>query len=171
MNVWKKEFRKNSQQVADNTCGFRLEKYKSHENRFSAIYFVDHHTGSVLVSNTYSDIPEANEDLISSFLSAMNLFMKEIKADGDEEIQEINFRDTRILYERKGRLLTIGISKKTDLHIERTILKEITYNFYQRFQHQIDDFMGVIDPQLRSYQEKMRAADLGKFLEFSAEIK
>lgn len=169
--MWKKEFRKNQQQVADNTCGFRLEKYQNYENRFSALYFVDHHTGSVLVSNTYSDIPEANEDLISSFLSAMNLFMREIKADGDEEIQEINFRDTRILYERKGRLLTIGISKKTDLGVERAILKEITHKFYQRFQSQIDDFMGVIDPQLRTYQEKMRTADLGKFMELNRTLK
>jgi len=41
-----------------------------------------------------------SEDLISNFLIALNLFIKEINEDNNEEIQDINFKETRILYER-----------------------------------------------------------------------
>ena len=96
-----------------NTFGFALEKFNSEENCFHAIYFVDYETGSLLVSNRYTNsIDFLKDDLICSFLSAINLFINEIKKGVNEELQEINFRGTRILYEREGKLLAIAIQKK-----------------------------------------------------------
>ena len=63
--------------------GFDFKSIELNDNRFHAIYFVDSITGSLLLSNRYSDklygISKSREDLISSFLNALNLFIKEIK--------------------------------------------------------------------------------------------
>ncbi|MBY9005621.1 MAG: hypothetical protein KGD63_02585 [Candidatus Lokiarchaeota archaeon] len=154
---------KNRENEYYNSFGFETENFHNsnlNQNRFHAIYFIDYETGSLLLSNKYSkksNICNADEDLIGSFLNAINLFINELnKNDKTEEtIQEINFIDTRILYERKGRLMVIGISKKTNLSIERKILKNILFDFYSRFKKKIEHFNGIIDKEMLNY---------GKFL-------
>ena len=126
------------------------------QDLFHAIYFIDEETGSVLVSNKYTNFSETNADLISGFLSAMNMFMRELKNDDEEEIREINFQHTRLLYERKGRLLCIGISKKEDLKLERKILVKTARDFYERFEDEITHFNGFIKPAILEYGSKMK---------------
>ena len=86
--------------------GYYLEHLDFKENRFHAVYFVDQLTGALLVSKRYSKsnygLIETDDDLISNFLNAINLFIKEIGSNKEEEIQEINFKDIRILYEKRG---------------------------------------------------------------------
>lgn len=153
------------------TFGFEVNDLRELENnkqRFHAIYFVDYVTGSLLLSNKYtpkSKICEANEDLITSFLSAINLFINELNYNEnyEEEIREINFRDSRILYERRGRLMVIGFSKKTNLIIERTILRNLLDDFYQRFEQKIKHFNGFIDEEILNYKKVLNNLDLYKF--------
>ncbi|MBD3340478.1 MAG: hypothetical protein GF353_15290 [Candidatus Lokiarchaeota archaeon] len=144
--------------MKNNTYGFKLDHTDVQDNRFHAIYLVDSLTGSLLVNNKYSDKSKFNEvddDLISSFLSAIDLFIKEIKFS-EEEIQEINFKDTRILYEKKGRILCIGISKKTDLRGERKILRQIIVDFYDRFEQKITNFKGFISQDIINYKNRLK---------------
>ncbi len=141
----------------DNTFGFKREI--TFDNRFHAIYFVDSLTGSLLISNKFSDkssLTETDEDLISSFLNAINMFIKEIQTNKNDEIQEINFKDTRILYEKKGRILCIGITKKTNLRIEREILANVLKDFYYRFENEINHFKGFIAPAILNYKNKLK---------------
>ncbi|MFX1257926.1 MAG: hypothetical protein ACFFAN_08710 [Promethearchaeota archaeon] len=148
--------------------GFNLNLLE--ENRFHAIYFIDSLTNSLLLSKKYSNLLETNEDLISNFLSALNTFIKEIKKDKNEEIQEINFKDTRILYERKRRLLIIGISKKTNLQIERSILHEILNDFYNCFENQIDGFSGFVDPAIAKYKKRLENLNLNALAKFNMNL-
>ena len=154
--------------------GFNLEGLKFSQNRFHAIYFVDSLSGSLLLSNRYSEraginsgIYKNREDLISSFLNALNMFIKEIKNNNDEEIQEINFKKTRILYEKRGRLLCIGISKKTNLQIEREIIQEIMKDFYERFENEINGFKGYIEPKILEYKTRLRNLNLNSLISFN----
>ena len=149
--------------------GFKLEKLNIKESRFHAIYFVDSVSGAVLVSNQYSNrkvFSEGSEDLISSFLSAINMFIKELNTDR-EEIQEINFKDTRILYERRGRLICIGISKKSNLQIERGILHSVLNDFYVRFENEIQQFKGAIDPKMLRYRKRLENVNLDSLFRFN----
>jgi len=142
------------------TLGFKHDQIYQGDNRFHSIYFIDSLTGAVFISKKYSDnLTETNDDLISGFLNAINLFIREIKKDR-EEIQEINFNDSRILYERKGRLMVVGITRKTNLPIERSILHEVLNDFYFRFERQINRFNGVIDPEILDYKIKLRNMNL-----------
>jgi len=150
-------------------CGFTPSQNSDHQSRFNAIYFIDYNTGALFLSNKYSEssmVQSTNDDLISGFLNALNLFINEINDDyeGKEEIREINFRDTRILYERKNRLLVIGFTKKTELSIERDILHNILLDFYQRFHEKINNFQGVIDKEMLGYKRILDERDLGSFL-------
>ncbi|MHA1272346.1 MAG: hypothetical protein ACTSQP_16345 [Promethearchaeota archaeon] len=144
-------------QQKSNNFGFKISDLEPNESRFHAIYFVDGISGAVLVSNQYSKkaiFSQGYEDLISSFLSAINMFIRELNNDG-EEIQEINFKGTRILYERRGRLICIGISKKTDLELERQILHNILNDFYCKFEKEINRFNGIIEPKILKYKFKL----------------
>jgi len=152
------------------TYGFSKHKLNYNESRFYALYFLDNLTGSLLLSNQYSDDScfSSNEDLISGFLTALNLFIKEIKPGArDEEIQEINFKETRLLYERRGRLLVIAISKKTNLQIEREILRQIVQDFYTRFEQNINRFNGIIDPSILNYKKRLENMNLNNLFNFS----
>jgi hypothetical protein len=145
-----------------------LRQINHNKKRFHAIYFIDYLTGSLLLSNKYtneSKFSEVNEDLIGSFLNAMNLFINEVShnENEEEEIREINFKDSRILYERRGRLMVIGFTKKTNLLIERTILQNLLEDFYVRFEHKINHFNGIIDPEILNYKKKLNNSDLSKF--------
>ncbi len=149
--------------------GFKANDDPEHAKRFNALYFIDYETGSLFLSNKYSEhsmVEGANDDLISGFLNAINIFINEINEihDEKEEIREINFRDTRILYERKGRLLVIGFTKKTELSIERDILHNILLDFYDRFRNKIQNFKGVIDHDILKYKNVLNEADFTKFL-------
>ena len=160
---WKKGFN-------DRMYGFKPEQINRNENRFHSIYFIDSSSGAVLVSSRYSNhYNDTSEDLISGFLNAINLFIKEVKND-NEEIQEINFNDTRILYERKGRLAVIGISRKTELGIERGILHEILNDFYHRFEEQIEHFKGVIHPEMINYKKQLQDLNLNSLFKLNAQI-
>ncbi|MFX1377075.1 MAG: hypothetical protein ACFFA0_14815 [Promethearchaeota archaeon] len=138
-----------------------MEKLKSQENLFHAIFFLDYESGSLLVSNRFSDnLSFLKDDLICSFLNAINLFINELKEGESEELQEINFRDTRILYEREGRLLVIAITKKIDLQMERGIIREILEDFYYRFKNYINNFNGSIAPAIVDYKKRLESMNL-----------
>ena len=146
-----------------NSYGFNIEKINSNNSRFHAIYFLDNLTGSLLLSNKYTSDTKfsSHEDLISGFLNALNLFMNEIKPESeDDEIQEVNFRESRILYERRGRLSVIGITKKTNLSAERTILRQIMEDFYNKFEFAIRNFNGNIDPSILQYKKRLENLNL-----------
>jgi hypothetical protein len=148
--------------------GFKLDEFSSQECRFHALYFIDYETGALLVSNRYTDnINFLNEDLICSFLNAINLFINEVNEGANEELQEINFRGTRILYEREGRLLAIAITKKTNLNLERGILREIVEDFYIRFKNYINSFNGEIDPAILDYKKRLKSMNLNSSFKFN----
>ncbi|MFX1389047.1 MAG: hypothetical protein ACFE9Z_03175 [Promethearchaeota archaeon] len=150
-----------------NGCGFSLEKFNSRENRFHAIYFIDYETGALLVSNRYTDnLNFLKDDLICSFLNAIDLFINEVNKGSNEELQEINFKGTRILYEREGRLLVIAITKKTNLQIERGILREIVEDFYIRFKTFINNFNGEVNPLILNYKKRLESLNLNSLFKF-----
>ena len=88
----------------------------------------------------------------------------------NEEIQEINFKGTRILYEREGRLLAIGITKKTNLQMERGILREIVEDFYIRFKNFINNFNGEVDPSVLNYKKRLESMNLNSLFKFNIRI-
>ena len=153
---------------ANRDYGFNMEKIDSQESLFHAIYFLDYETGSLFVSNRFSDnLSFLRDDLICSFLNAINLFINELKEGGNEELQEINFKDTRILYEREGRLLVIAITKKNDVRIERGIVREILEDFYLRFKKYINNFNGAIDPLILNYKKRLEGMNLNRLFKFN----
>lgn len=138
--------------------GFNSEGINRSKCYFHSIYFLDNLTGSLLVSKKYSGNfnPSSNGDLISGFLNALNLFIKEVKpGNHDDEIQEINFRETRILYEKRGRLSVIAITKKSNLKYERLVLHQILIDFYNLFEENLTHFNGVIEPSILNYKKKL----------------
>ena len=146
--------------------GFNTEGISREKCDFHSIYFLDNLTGSLLVSKKYSGNlnPSSNGDLISGFLNALNLFIKEIKPGSrEDEIQEINFRETRILYEKKGRLSVIAITKKSDLKYERLILHQIVIDFYNLFEDNLTRFNGVIEPSILNYKKKLEMLNFYNF--------
>jgi hypothetical protein len=151
--------------------GFDLKKINSQvnneDNLFHAIYFLDYETGSLLVSNRFSNkLSFLRDDLICSFLNAINLFINELKEEENEELQEINFKDTRILYEREGRLLVIAVTKKNDILIERGIVREILEDFYLRFKSHINNFNGAIAPVIVDYKKRLKCMNLNTVFKF-----
>lgn len=163
-------FQNNFKEI-NNNFGFKLEKNNSQECRFHAIYFIDYETGAMLVSNRFtSNSNFLKDDLICSFLNALNLFINEINEGADEELQEINFRDTRILYQREGRLLAIAITKKTNLQMERGIFREIVEDFYTRFKTYINSFNGAITPAVLEYKKRLENMNLNSLFKFDINI-
>ncbi|MHA2039985.1 MAG: hypothetical protein ACW98X_26535 [Promethearchaeota archaeon] len=151
--------------------GFDLQKINPEESLFHAIYFLDYETGSLLVSNRFSNnLSFLRDDLICSFLNAINLFINELKEGGNEELQEINFKDTRILYEREGRLLVIAVTKKNDIQIERGIVREILEDFYLRFKSQINTFNGAISPLFIDYKKRLECMNLNTVFKFNSRL-
>ncbi len=149
--------------------GFDLQKINSQESFFHAIYFLDYETGSLLVSNRFSNnLSFLRDDLICSFLNAINLFINELKEGGNEELQEINFKDTRILYEREGRLLVIAVTKKNDIQIERGIVREILEDFYLRFKQKINTFNGAICSAFIDYKKRLECMNLNSMFKFNS---
>jgi len=158
---------------SEKTHGFNLDRFNSDDNRFHAIYFLDNISGSLLLSKKYT--PNArfssHEDLISGFLNALNLFISEIKPESmNDEIQEVNFKESRILYERRGRLSVIAISKKTNLQVERVILHQIMEDFYYRFESAIRNFNGSIDPSILQYKKRLENMNLNKLFKFDVHL-
>jgi hypothetical protein len=155
--------------ITEKSYGFNINAIDVSNNRFHAIYFLDNLTGSLLLSNKYSNNSKfsSHEDLISGFLNALNLFMSEIKPESeDDEIQEVNFRESRILYERRGRLSVIAISKKTNLQVERVILRQIMEDFYSKFESSIRNFNGNIDPSILQYKKRLKNIDFNELSNF-----
>ena len=151
----------------ENQFGFPLEKIRNSDHGFHAIFFIDSFSGSLLLSKRYTALSTfLSEDLISNFLIALNLFIKEINEDNNEEIQDINFKETRILYERMGRLIVIAITKKVNLQLERGILREIIEDFYMKYKNYINNFKGIIDPTILKYKKKLESMDLNSMLKF-----
>jgi hypothetical protein len=142
------------------SCGFKTTMGDIYKDLFHTIYFVDYNTGSLLLSSNFrgSNIQKTDEDLIGSFLNAINLFINEIRENQniDDEIQEINFKDSRILYERKDKVMIIGISKKKNLPLERDILKMILQDFYTRFEPKLNNFKGFIDKDILNYKNLLK---------------
>ena len=151
------------------TFGFPNTQKNDNSKRFIAIYFLDKLTGSLLLSKEYSLKHDSSidMDLIGGFLTALNVFIREIQlGTKSEEIQEINFDETRILYERYGRLLVIAITRKTSLEIERSILKQIVYDFYSRFETSINHFNGRIEPSILNYKKRLDIKSLNSNFKF-----
>ncbi len=141
--------------------GFDIERFNPTENIFHAIYLLDSQSGALFASNKYSNnlgFKDTPEDLISSFLNAMNLFINEINYN--EEIQEINFKKMRILYEKRGRLMVIAITKKISLEMEKYYVHEILNDFYRRFEQKITEFRGLIDPAMSGYEKRLKSFNL-----------
>jgi hypothetical protein len=125
----------------------------------------------LLVSNRYSkDLSVLGDDLICSFLNAINLFINELNEGVNEELREITFKGTRILYEREGRLLVIAVSRKIDLQVERTILREILEDFYLRFKKDINRFNGAITPGIINYKKRLEGMDLNSVSKFNSKL-
>jgi hypothetical protein len=151
--------------------GFNREKINSQESLFHAIYFLDYETGSLLVSNRFSEnLSFLRDDLIGSFLNAINHFINELKEGGNEELQEINFKNTRILYEREGKLLVIAVTRKNDIQMERGIVREILEDFYLRFKTHINNFNGGIAPEIVDYKKRLECMDLNKLCKFNTRL-
>ena len=149
--------------------GFNLKKINSQESLFHAIYFLDYESGSLLVSNRFSNnLSFLRDDLICSFLNAINLFINELKEGGNDELQEINFNNTRILYEREGRLLVIAVTKKNDVQIERGIVRDILEDFYLRFKSHINSFNGEIHPIIADYKKRLESMNLNAGFKFNS---
>jgi hypothetical protein len=168
-NRFKMDFKRNKTLHQNLPDSYWYNYYaNTQENRFIALYFIDNLSGSLLVSKKFSNnskICDTDEDLISSFLNAMNLFINELnnREQSNEEIQEINFKDTRIIYERKDRLLVIGITNKTDLITERKILHNLLLDFYERFEPKIRNFNGVIDSDFHKYVDNLKDMKINSF--------
>jgi hypothetical protein len=144
-----------------NHYGFKVKS--SDEGIFHAIYFLDKVTGALLLSKEYSNVTNLSfdVDLIGGFLSALDLFIKEVKiGKNPDEIQEINFRETRILYERMGRLLVVAITNKVDLPIEREVLRKIVVDFYNHFETSINKFNGHIEPSMIQYEKRLENTNI-----------
>ena len=144
-----------------NHYGFKVRN--SEEGIFHAIYFLDKLTGALLLSKEYSNVNNLSfdVDLIGGFLSALDLFIKEVKiGKNPDEIQEINFRETRILYERMGRLLVVAITNKVDLPIEREVLRKIVVDFYTHFETSINKFNGHIEPSMNQYKKRLENTNI-----------
>ncbi|MFW9951511.1 MAG: hypothetical protein ACFFKA_15450 [Candidatus Thorarchaeota archaeon] len=149
--------------------GFDFDKISFSETPFYAIYFIDNLTGSLLLCNKYQTNVKlfSNEDLICGFLNALSLFINELKLESKaDQIQEINFKETRILYEQKGRLSVIAISKKTNLDIERQIVHNIMEDFYYKFENSICNFNGILDPSFLQYKKRLESMNLNAFYRF-----
>lgn len=141
--------------------GFDIVGINPQESLFHAIYILDYESGSLLVSNRFSHhLSFLKDDLICSFLNAINLFINELKEGVNEELQEINFKDTRILYEREGRLLVIAVTRKMDLQMERGIIREVLEDFYIRFKDYINNFNGAIAPGIINYKKRLERLNL-----------
>lgn len=157
----------------DRSYGFDLEKINFSNNRFHAIYFLDNLTGSLLLSKKYTNNSKfsSHEDLISGFLNALNLFISEIKPESvDDDIQEVNFRESRILYDRMGRLSVIAITKKTNLQAERAILRQVMEDFYFKFESVIKNFNGNIDPSILQYKKRLENINLNELVKFDIHL-
>lgn len=98
------------------------------------------------------------------------MFINELKEGVSEEIQEINFKDTRILYEREGRLVVIAITKKNDLQMERGVIREILEDFYYRFKNYINNFNGLIAPAIIDYKKRLECMNLNSLFKFNTKI-
>ncbi|MFW9822113.1 MAG: hypothetical protein ACFFE4_04215 [Candidatus Thorarchaeota archaeon] len=156
---------------SNRSFGFDINKINSQDSLFHAIYFLDYETGSLLVSNRFSNnLSFLKDDLICSFLNAINLFINELREGGNEELQEINFKNTRILYEREGRLLVIAVTKKNDVKIERGVVREILEDFYLRFKNFINNFNGAIPSYVVDYKERLQCMDLNTAFKFHSRI-
>jgi hypothetical protein len=155
------------------TYGFKLEELNSDENRFYALYFLDNLTGSLMLSKKYTNKTKflSHGDLISGFLNALNQFITELNPGSiNDEIQEINFKETRILYERKGRLSVIAITKKTNLQVERVILHQIMEDFYNKFEYAINHFNGNIDPSILKYKKRLENMNFNSLFKFDIHL-
>ena len=108
-------------------------------------------------------------DIILSLSSIFkkDLFMNEIKPESvTDEIQEVNFRESRILYDRMGRLSVIAITKKTNLQAERGILRQVMEDFYFKFESAIKNFNGNIDPSILQYKKRLENINLNELFKF-----
>jgi len=158
---------------SEKTYGFNIDRFNSDDNRFHAIYFLDNISGSLLLSKKYTRNAKfsSHEDLISGFLNALNLFISEIKPESmNDEIQEVNFKESRILYERRGRLSVIAISKKTNLQVERVILHQIMEDLYYRFESAIRNFNGNVDPSILQYKKRLENMNLNTLFKFDVQL-
>jgi hypothetical protein len=113
---------------------------------FHAIYFMDATSGLTYLGQNYSG-QEFNEDLMSGMLKALECFINHLSyANQYDRIQEINFQGSRIVYERLGSVMAVGISKKINEDHEHNLLKYLLSEFLEQYGSYIPNEGGNVAP-------------------------
>jgi hypothetical protein len=116
------------------------------ESPFHAIFLMEAQTGLTLISKHYTNY-KYNEDLLSGMFKALESFISNLSYSNQfERIEEINFGDTRIVYERLGPVMAVGISRKLNSEIEHQVLSNIIQEFVAQYGSCLDSFKGNISP-------------------------
>jgi hypothetical protein len=134
---------------------------------FHAIFFIDANSGLTLLSQTFSQT-QYDEDLISGMLRALDSFINHLCYSNQVEIiQEINFKGSRIVYERVGPVIGAAISKKQNQDMEHFVLKTILEDFYQQCGSYLIPFFGNVVPfhQYRNRLMSFIELDFSKYKE------
>jgi hypothetical protein len=131
--------------------GSSIEKQPSFDPNpncpFHAIFFMDNSSGVTLLGQNYSQ-RQFDDDLISGMIKALESFIDHLSYSSSYElVQEINFQGTRILYERKGSVMAVAISKKIDPDLEHRLLNKILDEFYTKYERFLNNtFIGNVLP-------------------------
>lgn len=113
---------------------------------FHAIYFMDATSGLTYLGQNYSG-QVFNEDLMSGMLKALECFINHLSyANQYDRIQDINFQGTRIVYERMGSVMAVGISKKINENREHFLLQQLLGEFLQQYGNFIPNDTGNTAP-------------------------
>jgi len=108
---------------------------------------MDNKSGVTLLGQNYSR-RQYDDDLISGMIKALESFIDHLSYSSTYEcVQEINFQGTRILYERKGPVMAVAISKKCDPELEHRLLNQVLAEFYSKYEPFLNNtFIGNVLP-------------------------
>ncbi|MHA1522036.1 MAG: hypothetical protein ACTSRK_17815 [Promethearchaeota archaeon] len=120
-------------------------------NPFFAIFILDSNSGVELVSHSFENPRiDLDVDALSGMFKALELFINNMAySDQFEAVQEINFHEKRIVYERYGppnhQILCVGVSRKViSTKKEHYVLKAIVRDFYETYRPQLQNFVGEV---------------------------
>ena len=109
---------------------------------FRAVYFVHEPSGVLLFIRSF-DTEMPNPDLVSGLITAINSFAATIsKTASSDSLSSINMEEMRILYIRKGQLLSVAISRNINHTEEQAMLNYIAHEFYGTYKMYIENFSG-----------------------------
>jgi len=84
---------------------------------------------------------------MSGMLKALEVFINHLSyANQYDRIQEINFQGTRIVYERLGSVMAVGISKKVNEEQEHYLLNYLLSEFIEQYRDYIPNEGGNMAP-------------------------